>query len=182
MRVIIFSSLILFSLTACDLPKPSHGKDGDVSAKAAPNYKAIDRWILTTRCVECHGPAKQSNKIDLSTYEKIMDKKIWPPLVVPGNPEESSLYTSVAKGTMPKDGSPLRPRELRAIYDWIKNGAKKEEMPETQPTPQPQPQPEPGGEEPGEPGGGGSDEPGRQRSDSDEPGTAGSSEKDEPGN
>ena len=44
-------------------------------------------------------------------------------LIIPGEPESSSLYYVVAQGIMPKGSPPLSAGEVQAIYQWIKNGA-----------------------------------------------------------
>lgn len=166
--------LISLFIVGCDAPKSYHNEE-----RIEANFKTINSSIIESRCVECHGPKKQAKKIDLSSYEKIMSKDIFPPLVIPGNPERSSLYQSVISGDMPKNRPRLSNRELQAIYDWIKNGALKDEMPKPK-KPDETTEPEPGGEETGdEPGGGnepgGSNEPGGNN----EPG--GTAPGDEPG-
>ncbi len=131
----------------------------DSGALVKPNYKSVSTNIIQNKCVSCHNSVKKDNGIDLSSYEKIFSPEVFPPLIIPGSPEKSSLYKSVSSGKMPKDGQPLSQRELKAIYDWIKNGAKKEEEP-SQPNPPTTPIPdepdtdEPGSDEPGsgEPG------------------------------
>ena len=64
-----------------------------------------------------------------------------PPLIVPGAPEKSSLYTSlVASGAqqMPKGAAPLPKDEIQAVYEWIKRGAlENEEKPAVAPPPPP---------------------------------------------
>ncbi|OQW47628.1 MAG: hypothetical protein A4S09_15055 [Proteobacteria bacterium SG_bin7] len=139
------------------------------------NFKTINLSIFETRCVECHGPNKKANNVDLSSYEKIMSKDIFPPLVIPGNPERSSLYQSVFRNdefTMPKGRQRLSNKELQAIYEWIKNGALKDEMPKPKKPDEPtesEPEPDPGSNEPGGSDEAGGNEPGRGDS-SKEPG------------
>lgn len=149
--------LFCFSaLIGCNLGKGYHDLEVDYSPFVVSNFKAIDSWVFKTRCIECHGPQKKEKDIDLSSYEKIFSGAIFPPLIIPGFPEKSSLYESIVKGRMPKGKAPLKKKELQAIYDWIKNGARKEEL--ERPTP-PGPTPEPGEPDP-DTGGGGTNEPG----------------------
>ncbi len=174
-------ALFIFALSfvGCSLPKGVHDDEPDYSPMAAPNYKAINSWIVNTRCIECHSATAPKGDIDLSSYEKIINATVFPPLIIPGNPEKSLLYESVATGRMPKGKRPLKKRELQAIYDWIKNGAKNEDVPSGEPRGPGEPG-EPGGQresggEPGEPGGangepGGASEPGTQNKSKDEPG------------
>ncbi|MDZ4663178.1 MAG: c-type cytochrome domain-containing protein [Pseudomonadota bacterium] len=132
----------------------SHDEDEGFSL-VEPRFKSITENIFVSKCVHCHGPQKSEKGIDLSSYEKIFSGAVFPPLIIPGNPEKSSLYKSVAEGKMPKNEPSLNKKELKAIYKWIKNGAKKEETPDSDPLPLPSPT-EPETDEPGT----GTDEPG----------------------
>lgn len=166
MRFSLILILISALFTGCNLPKGLHDEETDYSPMAAPNFKAINTWIIGTRCVECHGAEDPKGKISLSSYEKMFNKNIFPPVIVPGKPEQSSLYESVVTGRMPKGKKALKKKEIQAIYDWIKNGAKKDDVEQ----PEPQPNPEPG--EPGEPDSQDRTEPGQSA----EPGEPGNNE------
>lgn len=162
--------LIIFPIAVVGCGPGYHDPDGN-NILVEPNYKSVSENIIQSKCVSCHNSVKKENGIDLSTYEKIFSPEVFPPLIIPGNPEKSSLYKSVLSGKMPKDRPSLNQRQLKAIYDWIKNGAKKEELPkptpEPTPTPTPTPQPdpdEPGNQEPGNDEPGSSDEPGNENS------------------
>ncbi len=112
-----------------------------------PTFVSIRENILATssirgKCLSCHSGSKPAHHLDLSTYEKIVKNSHLPPLLVPGKPEDSVLYTSCAKGEMPKGGgAKLTQQELNALYDWIKEGAKDENG---NPAPTPEPTGEPG--------------------------------------
>lgn len=45
-------------------------------------------------------------------------------VVVPGDPDKSTLYTLVKSGEMPYGSSPLPDGDVQKIYDWIKAGAR----------------------------------------------------------
>jgi len=146
--------IIIISLMVCSVScgPAYHDVDNGDWIQVTPKYKSISGTIFAAKCVLCHGGKKKEKNIDLTSYEKIFSRDIFPPLVIPGNPEKSSLYQSVATGRMPKGGPGLTRKELRVIYEWIKGGGKKEDedIPPTNPG-------EPGGTEPGgnEPGAGG---------------------------
>lgn len=114
--------LALFITTAgCDKTryKTSPGTEADTAS-----FAAIKRNIIDTKCMTCHAVADPTNHhVDLSGYHKIVGSPLVPPLVVPGKPEESSLYTSIATGRMPKGGARLSETDSKAVYDWIKRGA-----------------------------------------------------------
>jgi mono/diheme cytochrome c family protein len=101
------------------------------------NYKSIYESILGPKCVSCHSGASAPHGIDLSSYKNIMENALFPPLVVSGRPDASSLYSAVASGEMPKNGAKLSENELLAIYKWIELGAPEFEGSQPSPTPQP---------------------------------------------
>jgi hypothetical protein len=98
--------------------QPPGGRD---RSNPDPRYSAIFDQILKSKCLGCHtGPAAKRG-VDLSSYESLLS--LDPPILVPGRPEDSDLYLSVAKGRMPFAGPPLTEGELQQIFEWIKNGA-----------------------------------------------------------
>jgi len=103
-----------------------------------PTFASVQKHIIQSKCMSCHSGASAPHGIDVSSYDKIMNNAVFPPLVIPGNPESSSLYTAAASGRMPKGAAPLQEMELKALYGWIKNGAKEfEDQPQVSPTPAP---------------------------------------------
>ncbi len=94
-------------------------------------YAWIDRTVLQPRCVSCHGGAKISMGIDLSSYRALMASNV----VVPGQPDQSQLFQSVSEGKMPV-GPPLTVSQVDRIRTWISVGAPGDELP---PPPKPEP-------------------------------------------
>ncbi|OQW53833.1 MAG: hypothetical protein A4S09_06345 [Proteobacteria bacterium SG_bin7] len=146
---------VIFPIAIVGCGPGYHDPDGN-SILVEPSYKSVSANIVKNKCVTCHNSVKKENGIDLSSYEKIFAPEVFPPLIIPFNPEKSSLYKSVLSGKMPKNDRSLSQLELKALYDWIKNGAKKEELPKPTPAPTPTPTPipqpdpnEPGDDEPG---------------------------------
>ncbi len=101
--------------------------------------------ILRQKCNACH--RQGTDRYDLTTYEAIMaaghaDEM---PAIVPGNPEESYLWESVAWNAraepdcelpdtpdMPDDKHEwLTAGQLEIFYRWIKNGALEYKLPDT---------------------------------------------------
>ncbi len=90
--------------------------------------------ILNSRCVPCHGTAVAQGGILLASYENVMSARTVKgkrPLVVPGSPAESWLYTLSATDQphfrMPPDSvnmTPLPKNELEVLARWITQGAK----------------------------------------------------------
>src|SRR5215510_133325 len=79
------------------------------------------------RCVQCHGPALQMSKLNLSTREGMLKGGDHGVALVPGNAEESLIYkriTGQEKPAMPLAPVPaLTNEEIAAVRDWINAGA-----------------------------------------------------------
>lgn len=104
------------------------GKAGDKAAPVGtpqPAFETVRTTVLEPKCVACHQQATSENHhIALAGYDVIARNDRVPPLVVPGKPEDSSLYATIKAGTMPKGGAKLSDAEIKLVYDWIKDGAK----------------------------------------------------------
>src|SRR5499433_1702775 len=79
------------------------------------------------RCLQCHGPALQMSKLNLSTREGMLQGGDHGVALVPGNAEESLIYkriTGQVKPAMPLAPVPaLTNDEIAAVRDWINAGA-----------------------------------------------------------
>jgi hypothetical protein len=110
-----------------------------------PTYASLRQNLFKAQCITCHNGPSSPHGIDLSSYQSILHGNVFPPLVIPGSPERSSLYKSCDTGQMPKNGSRLHDATMSALYQWIKNGAKETEDTRVgTPTPTPSPHGEPG--------------------------------------
>jgi glucose/arabinose dehydrogenase len=66
--------------------------------------------------------------LKVTEYDALMAGSLRGPVVMPGDPQSSKLWTMVADGTMPLIGE-LAPEQKRLVHDWIAAGA-----PRTRPT------------------------------------------------
>lgn len=100
-----------------------------------PNFESIKIHILEVKCITCHAPGKDVERIPLVTKNDLLDSPL--DIVVPGNADESGIILAVTnpnpKKVMPpakdKQGndtgySSLTNEEIRIISLWINNGAK----------------------------------------------------------
>jgi cytochrome c553 len=78
--------------------------------------------LLKTRCVPCHGPAKQEGKLNLALPSGIKRGGKNGDSVAPGDLEHSLLWRRVAADEMPED-APLPPEEKALLKRWIEAGA-----------------------------------------------------------
>ena len=80
--------------------------------------------VLIEHCLDCHSGPKPKGSVDLTTVAAIMKGKRGKPILRPGDPAASSVFTSVEDGTMPPEGKAPSEAEKRLIRDWILGGAK----------------------------------------------------------
>jgi len=95
-------------------------------------FETSIRPVLVEHCYPCHSAEAKDLKgsLRLDTREWVLKGGASGPLIVPGKPEES-LLVKVLHGTAPdlgvmppkKAGGPLRPEQIAAITDWIRDGA-----------------------------------------------------------
>jgi len=121
------------------LNNTSEKKKASVAKKTTGEF-ATKIWpIIKERCLSCHSAQTEKKKknpkggVRLDTPEwirrgEVEDGEDDIPIIIPGEPEKSSFYTTVVlpegnDDIMPAKGDPLTKEQCKAIYDWIKNGA-----------------------------------------------------------
>ena len=114
-------SCLLFACSPVHENPTGNEKLGDV---VQPSFESLNEKVFTPKCLSCHNSPASPDGVDVSSYEKIMNNNLFPPLIVAGKPKESSLYTSCENKSMPQGGPPLSEVELKAFHDWILAGAK----------------------------------------------------------
>jgi cytochrome c553 len=102
-----------------------------LAADPAPTAEQVEffekkvRPLLVEQCVNCHGPKKQRAGLRLDTAEGLKKGADNGPVVVPGDPEKSTLIKSVRrKGeyAMPPE-KPLSADQVAILEAWVKGGA-----------------------------------------------------------
>ena len=91
-----------------------------------PNYETQIRPILKEHCTHCHGEEeKLKGGIDLRLRRFMAGKtEDGDPVLTPGKPELSALFTLTRDGEMPKKGKKMPEHQLALLAAWIKAGAK----------------------------------------------------------
>lgn len=82
--------------------------------------------ILRQRCASCHNPNKKSAGLDLTNYTNLMQGGAGGESVVPGDPDDSYLFTVVTHAEepyMPPNGNKIPENEISMIQKWISGGA-----------------------------------------------------------
>jgi hypothetical protein len=82
--------------------------------------------LLRESCFRCHGVQQKKGRLDVRTYTALMKGGKSGPGVVPGKPDESPLYESIASGSMPPSNRKFEAANLERIREWILQGARSE--------------------------------------------------------
>jgi hypothetical protein len=110
------------SVCAAEAAVPPAAKPG---TSEADFFEAKIRPLLAARCKECHGDKKQEMGLRVDRREAFFRGGDDGPVVVPGDPDKSSLIDAVQhKGDiqMPPNAK-LADEEIAALTTWVKLGA-----------------------------------------------------------
>lgn len=111
-------------VTAADLRPDDARAEGDPRTR---HFLAEVRPVLADRCMGCHRPGRAEGGLVLTSMASILLGGERGPVITPGNPQTSTLYTTVSglhpRLRMPKTGRPLTPEQIEAIRVWIERGA-----------------------------------------------------------
>lgn len=85
--------------------------------------------ILADRCVVCHNSDSLFGELNLQNREFAMRKRKNGPVIVPGEPDKSSLYLTLIlppsdPKAMPATAHRIPTDEIKTIRRWIGEGAK----------------------------------------------------------
>ena len=93
-------------------------------AESPPTFERDVRPILKAHCFHCHGEKPRPKaRLDLRLVRTMKQGGDSGPAVVPGEREESLLWTMVDEGEMPPIDKKLSPREKQILAAWIDRGA-----------------------------------------------------------
>lgn len=126
--------LILLSI-ACGGPGGlKYTEDFSNTDNGGPGSQPAALQILQTNCAACHGGATtgEGGIYDILNREHLVAQG----LIVPGSPDTSPLFNTIAAGSMPPTG-PLADGDIATIRQWISDGAPRPVGPTPAPTPAP---------------------------------------------
>ncbi|HEX4926120.1 MAG TPA: c-type cytochrome domain-containing protein [Bdellovibrionales bacterium] len=96
-------------------PEQSSSRSGEPDMSAAP----AGLQLINTNCNGCHGTAPGSGNVyDVTNVSHLVSTG----LIVPGSPDTSPLFNTIAAGNMPPTGS-LAAADIETIRQWIIDGA-----------------------------------------------------------
>lgn len=99
------------------------GQSSPQELENARLFEAEIAPLLSRHCLECHDSAIRKGRLDLSTRHAALAGGRDGPVIVPGDPANSVLWTSVESDEMPEDRPPLVAREKALLKQWIEGGA-----------------------------------------------------------
>jgi uncharacterized membrane protein len=93
-----------------------------------PKFQTVQKQILNTRCISCHGVGGGFTGVDLTSYAKIVTHPPFSQLMIPGNSKDSVLFQVVSSGQMPPSpnaqlANRLSNEQVTIIQKWIELGA-----------------------------------------------------------
>lgn len=110
-------ALTTFVLSACSQgPFATNwsGSSNNVNVDNAFSTAAIA--VLQTNCNACHGSSPAGNSLaNITDGEGLITAGV----IIPGQPDQSTLYTQVTSGAMPQGGPTLAAGDQQALHDWI---------------------------------------------------------------
>ncbi|MCL5962420.1 MAG: hypothetical protein M1358_24425 [Chloroflexi bacterium] len=100
----------------------------DVAVADWPRYSQDIQPIFDRYCVECHGPTRAEEGLRLDSYDGAMKGTHYGPVVIPFEPDFSTLIAQLKHRTarelwMPP-GQDLSTNRITNIETWVKLGAR----------------------------------------------------------
>jgi outer membrane biosynthesis protein TonB len=117
-------------------PKKVEPKKPEVAKKEPPKkepnapagvvtYASHIQKIVQQKCIVCHGEGSIKAKLNMKTLALMTKGGSGGAGVVPGKPDDSTVWMRIEDGTMPpSDKEQLTDAEKKMIHDWIMAGAK----------------------------------------------------------
>jgi cytochrome c553 len=103
---------------------PSLAWSGSDSSKHLPRFEQDVQPLFVAHCARCHGSQRHEGSLNLTSREGVFRGSDSGPIVTPGNPGESLLFSVLQEGRMPPDKkSPLSASEVETVRRWIQAGA-----------------------------------------------------------
>jgi hypothetical protein len=128
---VLLAACVLLGIGGCKDQNPT-GEDGSPSNIIFPvsgvSYQYHVQPLFTQACnfSGCHGSDAPANLVKLTSWGELMTSGGGTGVVIPGQPENSTLVFRIeGRGMrMPPSGLPLNQNQVNGIRAWIAEGAK----------------------------------------------------------
>ncbi len=112
------------SLLAVVTGQPSRAWSGSDSSNRTPRFETDVKPLFVAHCARCHGSQRHEASLDLTKREGVFRGSDSGPILTPGKPGDSLLFSVLHEGRMPPDKkSPLSASEIETVRRWIQAGA-----------------------------------------------------------
>ena len=97
-------------------------------ATAAVDFAREIQPLIESACLRCHNEHEAEGELRLNSLAGATSEELGSPAIVPGKPDESSFYQRLLlpaddPQAMPPGGPPLAESQIKAVHDWIAEGA-----------------------------------------------------------
>src|SRR6266853_6282753 len=96
-----------------------------VTPQQAEFFEKNVRPVLAEKCFKCHSAEKQKGGLRLDSREALLKGGENGRVVVPGDPEKSTLIHAIRQDgelKMPEKGEKLPAKDIEALTQWVKMG------------------------------------------------------------
>lgn len=118
--------------------------DGQEDMAGTNGFAQLQDQLFKPLCVSCHNSSQKSGGVDLESFESIVasrGSRTKAPILVPGKPQESTLFISIVTGQMPPGPKKPSRESIGALAAWIESLASNSQPPAVSPAPAPRPVP-----------------------------------------
>ena len=119
---------VFFLVLIAEAASPPAAQEGQPAAESgkSPLFEQDVLPILKANCAACHSAKLAQKELNLSSWESLLKGSVSGPIVIPGKPNESRLYSMVHRGSMPPgENTRLADRDIATI----RNGSRLEPRP-----------------------------------------------------
>ena len=130
MRTMFLSGLLAFALVVT-IQSIGEAQTKEDKSKKNLTYSSDAGPIIKRYCLPCHLEENENpSGLALDDYERLIKGGNHGNTVVPGKPKESNLYLKLTQTPpfgkqMARNKKKLSEEEVKTIYEWIEQGAKK---------------------------------------------------------
>ena len=121
---VVWIGIVLIVLNVTGPGPAVNSQLAPASVSTAPVSFSHDVLPIFTRiCVKCHSGENAPHSLVLTTYADVMAGSENGDVIEPGDPAGSALIEKITTGKMPKNSPHLLPGQIRAIVEWVRQGA-----------------------------------------------------------
>jgi len=118
-HIMIMGAALVLAACNYDLSKVQNLGTDPVTPPAEDTYASINTEVIQVYCIRCHQGATPAGDALLTSYQAMIDSSY----LVPGDPENSMVWTLMRDKEMPKRGAKVTDELIERVRVWIEKGA-----------------------------------------------------------